>query len=59
MALLSAVEAIHGYLESRTDLSHALVTQTTKTLNQDSHGDALDRVQIHGTAPGYRVVVGF
>ena len=33
----SAVEAIYGYLERRTDLSHALVTQTAQPLNQDSH----------------------
>jgi hypothetical protein len=39
---------VHRNCESRTDLGHPAVVQTTDPINKHTYGDALDRIEIDG-----------
>ncbi len=50
--------AIDGHGERSADLAHLFVAEATEALNQHSDRNALNRVQVHRTAPSDRVLSG-
>jgi hypothetical protein len=49
--------AFDCYVERCAHLSHAVVTESSKALNEDRNGHALDRVEVDRGSAGNWVVV--
>ena len=49
--------AFDGYVERCAYLSHAVVAESSKALNEDRNGHALDRVKVNRGSAGDWVVV--